>query len=354
MRLRPRSIGRRRPSRRAYTLIEFLVVVAILAVVLGLLLPAVQRARESARRLQCQNNLKQLALSCLNHEQMLARLPTGGWGIAWTGDADLGFDRRQPGGWFYTTLPFLESSGRYDMGMGLATQPKNAAHLQRLGTGWASAYYCPTRRTSCTYPWINSWSIVNAGLPKMVDRSDYAANGGDAYTSPGAPLPPLWKSALPGDEAGPASFAEGGVKGSKTQAASAKATFDAISNAANGVIFCGSMVKMADIADGAANTYLLGEKYLNPDAYLTGEDLGDNAAALVGDNDNVARWTFLPPMQDTPAYAARWRFGSAHVDGFSMAFCDGSVKLMDFAIDPKVHCEMGNRMDQPAATVAAP
>ena len=162
---------------------------------------------------------------------------------------------------------------------------------------------------------------------------------------PRAPLPALWTSAPPGDEAGPASLAEGGVMGSKRQAAHAKKTFDAIDNAANGVIFCGSMVKMSDITDGCSNTYLLGEKYLNPDADCTGQDPGDNAAALVGDNENVARWTFLPPLRDAPGYAARWRFGSSHPSGFSMAFCDGAVKLIDFAIDPKIHRSLGNRKD---------
>jgi hypothetical protein len=78
-------------SRQAYTVIEFVIVVVVLAVLLGLLLPALQNAQESARRMQCQNNLKLLALGCLNHEQATVYLPTGGWGVAWTGDADLGF-----------------------------------------------------------------------------------------------------------------------------------------------------------------------------------------------------------------------------------------------------------------------
>ena len=352
------SIGRsfvasRRPPRRAYTVTEFVIVVVVIAVVVGLLLPAVQNAKESARRMQCQNNLKQLAIACLNHEQANGYLPTGGWGIAWTGDADLGYGRSQPGGWLYNIMPFVESSPLHDMGMGLGPKQKNAAQLLRLGSPWP-CYYCPTRRPPIAYPWTNSWSIVNAGLPKMVGRNDYAANGGDVYTSPGAPLPPLWKSALPSEEAGPASLAEGGVMGSTAQAANAKKTFDAIDNAANGVIFCGSMVKLTQVTDGCSVTYLLGEKYLNSDDYYSGGDPGDDAAALVGDNENVARWTFLPPLRDTGGCAARWRFGSAHPSGFSMALCDGSVKLIDFGIDSGIHRSMGNRKDGLPATDAAP
>ena len=335
---------RRPPPRRGYTWIEFIVVATVLAVVLGLVLPGIQAAPESARRTQCQNNLKALALECLDHEQVHGGFPTGGWGGAWTGDADLGFSRKQPGGWTYNTLPFVQSDGWHDFGCGLATPQKNAANLQRLAV-LHLVLNCPTRRHWLADPWINSWPVVNAGLPTMVGRTDYAANGGDAYTSPGAPLPPRWLSAPPDDELGPASLAEGGVNGSAKQTANATATFDNIGKTANGVIYCGSMVKLADITDGTSVTYLLGEKNVGPDWYLTGEDPGDSKAALVGDSEDVARWTFLPPLQDTPGYAARWRFGSAHPAGFNMAFCDGAVNLITYSIDPEIHRCLGNRQD---------
>ena len=69
------------------------------------------------------------------------------------------------------------------------------------------------------------------------------------------------------------------------------------------------MIKKADVLDGAAQTYLVGEEYLGPDWYTTGTDPGDNLAALVGDNANVARWSFLPPLPDTPGYSDRLRYG---------------------------------------------
>jgi len=106
---------------------------------------------------------------------------------------------------------------------------------------------------------------------------------------------------------------------------------------------------MASITDGASNTYLAGEKYLTSDHYYDGIDGGDDQGWDQGWDWDTLRWSgnnvTYQPRQDQSGYTNWYTFGSAHANGFQMAFCDGSVDMISYSIDPETHRRLGNRKD---------
>ena len=102
---------------------ELLVVITIIGILIALLLPAVQAAREAARRMQCANQIKQLATGSLLHLDSQGHLPCGGWKWTWVGDPDRGFGPVQPGGWIYNILPYIEQPDIRRMARAWSIQP---------------------------------------------------------------------------------------------------------------------------------------------------------------------------------------------------------------------------------------
>jgi prepilin-type N-terminal cleavage/methylation domain-containing protein len=315
-----------------FTLVELLVVITIIAILIALLLPAVQAAREAARQVQCKNNLKQLALGCLIHEQLRGFLPSSGWGWRWAGDPDRGFDRRQPGGWVYNILTFIEQPALHDYQD--SAGGKVTAGLWMVQTP-LSILHCPSCRKPVTYPYPDKrypFPNLNNQCPDQVGRTDYAACSGD-----GDGANDTWWE-------GPASYAQGdGYSEALWQ------TCTGSDKRVSGVVFRRSQCKMADIIDGASSTYLLAEKYIDPDHYHDGVTVGDNQAWTVGYDFDTNRWTSnLPsnkPLQHQPGYDNWVAFGSAHAASFGAAFCDGSVQWMSYTLDPETHRRLGNRKD---------
>ncbi len=354
----------------AFTLVELLVVITIIGILIALLLPAVQAAREAARLMQCQNNLKQLSLGFLNHESATGRLPTDGWGWAWTGDADLGNDWRQPAGWGYNILPYIEQQTLHDLGMGLPAAQKGAANLQRMSVP-LSVFYCPTRRPAVVYPWLAVYGgvphpVANQGMPTVACRSDYAVNGGDQSnavatgTLPSGQTIPGWNPYTGNVGGGPQDTTGVIDPTTNNMTAAARTIFTEVASIATGVAYAASMVKLADITDGVSNTYLVGEKYLDPDYYATGEDAADNETIFTGENADIRRFADVStpyhqqssnalgtggPLEDQPGNTIWDIFGAAHPSGFNMAFCDGSVHLMNYSIDLETHRRLANRKD---------
>ena len=330
---------------RGFTLVELLVVITIIGILISLLLPAVQAAREAARRAQCCNNLKQIGLACLNHEQALRHFPTGGWGWGWVGDADRGFDRRQPGGWIYNILPYVEQEALYNLGQGDAQSQKYAEHRDRVITPLA-VFNCPTRRRAVTYPYKTyleggtGGPPANFTEPDVAARSDYAANGGDKNSHPNCAG--IWPDHCGNAGCGPST---GSIPNDDELAQKAG---QMVAYGPTGIVHALSAVTVAEVRDGTSNTYLAGEKYLNAYYYSTGQDSGDNENMYIGDNGDITRWTFDTPLQDQLGYSTPYRFGSAHPAGFHVVLCDGSVRSISYSIEPDVHLWLGNRRDRQA------
>jgi prepilin-type N-terminal cleavage/methylation domain-containing protein len=350
----------RRHSTAGFTLVELLVVIAIIGILVALLLPAVQAARESARRQQCSNHLKQLALGALNHEQTHKTFPTGGWGWFWVGDADRGFKRDQPGGWIYNVLPYVEEDVKH--GLAGDGNRENISTAQQQGAREVirtplDLIRCPSRRSTnilakVADPGFFAWNCAPANIPDIAGRTDYAINTGDrnwTYVQPAGKQPG-------GGGTGSAqsnydmynNFNNWNWNAGLGIPMSVQPTGASLSKASNflsGISFQRSEVGIKNITDGTSRTYLIGEKYLNPNNYENGADGADNETWCTGFNNDNFRCGFELPQPDRPGVSYSNRFGSAHAVGWFVCWCDGHVELMSYDLDLMVHRANANRTD---------
>jgi type II secretory pathway pseudopilin PulG len=311
-------------------LVELLVVIAIIGILIALLLPAVQAAREAARRSQCQNHLKQIGLGAIAHHDVHKHFPAGGWGWAWNGDPERGYGKKQPGGWAYNTLTFIEQQTLHDLGKGVAW-PARKASVTRIAQTPVPTYNCPSRRSAIPYPnvWDAGFAGHNAENTNVVARSDYGGNMGTNLT---------------GHNGGPPDYDAG-------DAPDYPWLFDFVDNPPDGLIFERSTVGIRHVKDGTSNTYLVGEKYLDPLHYLTGRDPADNESMYTGYNNDTGRYCTvtdavkLLPRQDVPGYTNTDIFGSSHAGTWNVVFCDGSVHGLSYSIDGAIHHRLGSRDD---------
>ena len=319
-----------RRSTTGFTLVELLVVIAIIGTLVGLLLPAVQSAREAGRATECRNRLRQLALGITQHADTRKHYPSAGWSWLWTGDPDRGSGESQPGSWCYSILPYMEETALHQLGSD--GQPNVLSATQRQGTRKAAetpvpTFYCPTRRAAASQLVVvyDAFRIrpVNSDPYKQGGRTDFAMNAGSSRDD-WNDFPYTWEEGLAGSR-----FAD--------------------MSRMNGLAHQRSRIRPAEITDGLSHTYLVGEKHVDLPSMPTGGDAGDDQSFLYGDDLDTTRRTYLPPTRTSNPSNYR-QFGSAHPVVFGMAMADGSVHSIGYDIDSSLHTRLGSRNDgQPAA-----
>ena len=354
------------PNRLAFTLVELLVVISIIGVLMSLLLPAVNSAREAGRKTQCMNNLRNLGTAMQLQLQQKKAFPSGGWGPRWVGDADRGSGADQPGGWVYNLLPYMEQVPLHDRGLGATGLAKQTAVAQLVSVTLAYMN-CPTRRGVQTYPTdtsripydptSNGSNLQNITASTLVTKGDYAANAGIGSKLTGTAT--YSEDAL---GTGGCSLADSEYPNSY---AAAK-TFTWANRRWSGVIYQHSTLTDGSVKDGMGRTYLFGEKFIDRRNYDTGGYVGDLGNAYSGMGEDNYRTTYVRPLSTTntdpgqpadpntpsmlndredPTGLAKCIFGSAHSGIVNFVFCDGRTTSVSVSIDPLTHRYLGDRND---------
>ena len=301
------------PFRRsaAFTLIELLVVIAIIAILIGLLLPAVQKVREAAARAKCTNNLKQLAIGLHGYHDVNSMFPPGQYNDFYSNDAPW-----IRGCWIQPMLPFIEQNSLYQI------------YTASLTTNGNWALLCPNKDTL---------------IPPLVCPSD-----------PGSPKTQTV-------DTNTVNGTGGVMQGLHTNyvVCSGSTVYGAQGHTLNGMFYVKSKTKMTDVTDGTSNTFMLSEILVVPDSG-TNDLRGRYCNSWYGNS-----WfsTLYPPnttVPDTVGYqgisttrapsttatntaSAVLSARSMHTNGVNAGMGDGSVRFIINSVDPTAFLNAGTR-----------
>jgi prepilin-type N-terminal cleavage/methylation domain-containing protein/prepilin-type processing-associated H-X9-DG protein len=298
--------------RLGFTLIELLVVIAIIAILIALLVPAVQKVREAAARIQCTNNLKQIGLALHGYHDVYKKFPAGYYaGYNYGGAPYGGGSGFKPlpanqtfltyTGWQLQLLPFLEQQSLYNNSYTwLQANPRNTDNNSYQACGYSfSIYTCPSN--------IRPQTIVYGGVTYELE-SYMGCTGTNSGYNWGAP-------------------------------------------SGDGVLYVNSSVRFADITDGTSNTIAVGERPATGDTYFGwgfapyGTGAGDGDCVLGSNDTGIASMVGDLPTnvgfrpQRVPGDAGELdagHFWSYHTGGANFLFCDGSVQFLTYSLAPTV------------------
>ncbi len=284
---------------RGFTLVELLVVIAIIGILIALLLPAVQAAREAARRAECSNNLKQIGLAALNYHTSLKSFPTGAQWRANSGGIGVSV--------WVLLCPYLELQSTYDTMI-----DRGEAHHPEIGKLVASVFVCPSDgkmpfdRFATEDEWrtTNYRGVTGAGVNGEYADMEDASHCGDYYI--------------------------------------------------DGVFYPDSGVRIRDITDGTSNTLAVGESTFELRLWTKGAYYeGDPEKKVCSFSSKNVRW----PINSDPEELCYYNcssgsgrcvfndayFGSRHPGGAQFAFADGSVHFLSETVDMTLYQELATR-----------
>jgi prepilin-type N-terminal cleavage/methylation domain-containing protein/prepilin-type processing-associated H-X9-DG protein len=333
--LSPRRVVTPRTRNRAFTLIELLVVIAIIAILIGLLLPAVQKVREAAARMSCQNNLKQFGIAQHSFNDVNGNLPRGGLmgksvngppAESWGGE-NWGDDR---GTWIVYSLPFMEQDALYKLAAG--GNYETTAYSANTLRGLPAALAARPKFLRCPSDDYNP----NEAL------SNYAGSLGPQCLDGGCGDNPnqTFCNSLPGIPGSP-------DHGNDFSAAGIRGLYNRL----------GVKIPLVTIRDGTSNTIMIGEvlpRY--HDHYFNGSWMHFNGGAAhhgtivpinmrVSEQIRTGSCTVDNGLRRDRNWNVSWGFKSNHSGGANFVFADGSVKFLNQSIDHRTYQYLGGRND---------